>query len=148
LASLGLLYEAATSIPNEALEFRSGFREALLKIHLKLVSGELSGAKGEERVKWLSSFKEPIAKYDEKSPYHGLHPVEGGLFRDLSSFNTDPKVEEKLKQLANVVKARFEELETAKREARWSLIFGIAGVVGAVISILMSLFQAARRANN
>lgn len=148
IGSLKLLYEAVTKRKKESLEFQTGFREALIKINFDIASGNYEQQDPEKRKQWNGILKEALNKYDEKSPYHGLHPVEGAIFQDLSNLNSDPNVEKKLHQLASVERARFEELEKTKKEARWSLIFGIAGVVGAITSIILSLIQTIRRPNN
>jgi len=93
----------------------------------------------EQRKSWGTNIKNVIEKLDEVSPFQRLHPIEASLFQDISALNENPELDRKLKQLSNLVQARFEELEEAKSEARWSLIFGIAGVVGAIVSIVLSV---------
>lgn len=148
LKTIKLYYEASTGKNPESIESKSGFRRMLVTLHLNAASGKIKELKQEEYSNWLASIRKVIEQYETSTPYQDLDPVERTIFEDISALNENPKIEQKLRQLASVEMARFKELEEAKSEARWSLIFGIAGVVGALISIMIAIWQAIRRPNN
>ena len=142
---LQLLYEAAAGKNVNAEDFKSGVRKALVRLHYNIASGETTKVPAEKIKDWLVLIRKNIEEYESSLPYQDLHPVERGLFQDIDALNDKPEIETKLRQLASVELARFEELESAKSEARWSLIFGFAGVVGALISIILAVWQAGQR---
>ncbi|MFW1508584.1 hypothetical protein ACEWAC_23005 [Vibrio parahaemolyticus] len=143
--SLNLYYEAATNKSLDSLDFKPAMRKALVKLHFNIASGKFPELSEESYAGWLQQIRKNIDEFEEIAPYEGLHPIERSLFLDISLLNDKPEVESKLRQLASVELARFEELESAKTEARWSLIFGIAGVVGAIISIIIAVWQIIRK---
>ena len=145
--SLNLYYEAAANKGFESLDFKPTMRKALVRLHFNIASGKVPEINEESYASWLQQIRKNIDEFEETAPYEGLHPIERSLFLDISLLNDKPEVEAKLRQLASVELARFEELESAKTEARWSLIFGIAGVVGAIISIFIAVWQIVRKPN-
>jgi hypothetical protein len=143
-----LILDALSATQSENLSSNNSLRSYLVKIHYDIVSSKDDAKqKAETRKLWGDNLKEIIAKIDEVSPFQRLHPIEASIFQDISALNEKPELDRKLRQLSNLVQARFEELEESKTEARWSLIFGIAGVVGAIVSIFISVFQSFRKPN-
>ena len=142
-----LILDALLPKTAEGLNKSSSLRPELVKLHYSIVSGESdTELTPEQRKSWGDNVKELISKLDEVAPFQRLHPIEASIFQDISALNKNPELDRKLTQLSNLVQARFEELEETK--ARWSLIFGIAGVVGAIVSIFISVFQSTRKPNN
>jgi hypothetical protein len=144
-----LILDALLPKTVEGLNTNSSLRPELVKLHYGIVSGKSdTELTPEQRKSWGDNVKELISKLDEVAPFQRLHPIEASIFQDISALNKNPELDRKLTQLSNLVQARFEELEETKTEARWSLIFGIAGVVGAIVSIFISVFQSTRKPNN
>lgn len=142
LKNIKLYYEASSGESPESIESKSGFRKMLILLHFNMASGRIKEIKEEKYSTWLASIRNVIEQYETLTPYQDLDPVVRSIFQDISGLNENPKIEHKLRQLASVEMARFQELEATKSEARWSLIFGIASVVGALISIIIAIAQA------
>ena len=145
LDKASLLFEAIHS-SDEVVNHQVTLRNYLVRLNYQIT---LDRSKLEVEEARLTEFNTQIRKIisnlEEVSPYQGLAPIEASLFQDISALTDDDEVERKLRQLSSVFKVRFEELEQSKTEARWSLIFGIAGLVVGVVSVLLSVFPLTRQ---
>lgn len=143
-----LLYEATTGINRENPNFTNNLRDALVELNLLLTKNELPDSIiSRVRMNWAEQVRELIKELEEVSPYQALPTVERRIFNELNDKLESTSVKENINELAALVLARAEELEETRTQARWSLIFAIAGLVGTVVSITISVFQMRQRIN-
>ncbi|MGF1845266.1 hypothetical protein L4C39_19150 [Vibrio clamense] len=140
IKDVSLILEAIQP-PSDVNQHKLILRNYLLKLNYKILSDTSNLiVQDSEKILWSSKVQDVISKLDENSPYQNLDPLEASIFQDIAALTDNVEIERKLKQLSGLVQVRFEELEQSKLEARWSLIFGIAGVVVGLVSIMLGIF--------
>ncbi|GAB7227434.1 hypothetical protein VrSk94_11160 [Vibrio rotiferianus] len=144
LGQATLLFEAVHPT-GEIVNHQFTLRSYLVRLNYQLMLNKTEPSVEQENlVNFTEKVQAIISNLEEVRPYQELAPIEASIFQDISALTDDEEIERKLRQLSSIFQVRFEELEQSKAEARWSLIFGIAGLVAGVVSILLSVFPVTR----
>ncbi|MGL0927207.1 hypothetical protein XM79_c11609 [Vibrio vulnificus] len=144
LGQATLLFEAVHPA-GEIVNHQLTLRNYLVRLNYQLMLNKTEPSVEQANlVSFTEKIQAIISNLEEVRPYQELAPIEASIFQDISALTDDEEIERKLRQLSSIFQVRFEELEQSKIEARWSLIFGIAGLVAGVVSILLSVFPVTR----
>jgi hypothetical protein len=137
-----ILYESVSELNKNDINFNQTYRKSLTKIYSNLMSGYTEREESKEnRLKWANYIYTLILDFDKNSPYDTLNPIEAQLFKDISYLSDSKIVNQKLLQLSQLYKARFNEIEEITKQSNWSLIIGIGGFATGIMSLLIPLIR-------
>ena len=137
-----ILYESVSELNKNDINFNQFYRKSLTKIYSNLMGGYTEREESKEnRLKWAQYIYELITDFDKNSPYDTLNPIEAQLFKDISYLSDSKIVNQKLLQLSQLYKARFNEIEEITQQSNWSLVIGIAGFVTGIMSLIIPLIR-------
>lgn len=137
-----ILYESVSELDKNDINFNQLYRKSLTKIYSNLMGGYTERKENKEnKLKWATYIYELIVDFDKNSPYDTLNPIEAQLFKDISYLSESKIVNQKLLQLSQLYKARFNEIEEITQQSYWSLIIGIGGFVTGIMSLIIPLIR-------
>lgn len=118
-----LIYEGVSKLNKSEIHFNDLYRKSLIEIYTNLNanSTELEES-SENRLKWANNIFKSINKLEKSSPFDLLNPIEAQLFKDAINLSPSDKMNEKLIQLSQLFKARFNESKEVEQQSKWSLL--------------------------
>lgn len=137
-----ILYESVSELNKNDIHFNQFYRNTLIKIYFNLMGGYTEREEStEDRLRWAKYIYGLISDFDKNSPYDTLNPIESQLFKDISYLSDSKIVNQKLLQLSQLYKARFNEIEEVTKQSQWSLMIGIAGFITAIMSLIIAFIR-------
>lgn len=134
------IYEATASLSDEDMNYRYGLSRYMREYLIALLSKDdkiIPRSTNEEEIqKWKNILDKIISENDIQTPFADLPPLERNILNDITIFlaKNDPHhVNEKLRELSRLIKARDGELNRVYRKNDGSFQIALLSIIIATI---------------